>query len=120
MESRKRKEAQRSAIESEIVKVSGSSSIREDEATNADDEDILLSIPLTCKKIRPSNIISPELASALDQTKISDRNAIDVMSPNAQSLGHNPSEIDLNKKSIRQARRGHRETIVAEIRTSFT
>ena len=46
MESRKIKEAQRSAIESEIVEVSDSSSIREDEATNADD-DILLSIPLT-------------------------------------------------------------------------
>ena len=90
MESRKRKEAQRSAIESETVVVSGSSRSRENEATNADDEDVLLSTPLTCNKIRSSNIISSALASALDQTKISDRNATYFLAVNAQSLEHNP------------------------------
>ena len=119
MESSKRNEAQRSAIESETVEVSGSSRSREDETTNAGVEDVLLSTPLTYKKIRPSVIISPELAYALDQTKINDRNETYVLTANTQSLGHNPSEIALNKKSIRQSRR-HRDTIAAKIRTLST
>ena len=59
----------------EKVAASGSSSSEED----ADDEDFLLFTPSTCRKIRPSNIISPELASAFDQSKIIDKNATNVL-----------------------------------------
>ena len=71
------------------------------------------------KRTRPSNIINPALASALDRSKISDRNATYVLAAAVESLGRNPQEIALNKESIRRARRCHRESIAKEIRASF-
>ena len=107
MESEKRKEAQRSAIEPETVEVSGSSCSGEDEATNANDDNVLLSTPSTCKSIRLSNIISPELVSHWIELKLATEMQ-PVLVSTAQSLRHNPSEIALNKESIRQARRCYR------------
>lgn len=60
--------------------------------------------------------MSPELASALDRTTTSNRNAIYVLAATAQSLKHNRLEITLNKESIGQACRRHRAAIAAEIR----
>ena len=45
-----------------------------------------LSYSHTIKKQRPTNIISPELASALDRTNVSDRNATYLLVATAQSL----------------------------------
>ena len=48
------------------------------------------------------------------------RNATYILSATAKSLGYDPSELTLNKESIRQARRRHRENIAAEVRNSFS
>lgn len=66
-----------------------------------------------------SNIVTSRVASALDRTKVSDRNAMYVLSTTVQSLGHNIQNFTLNRESIRQARREYREKIANEIRTSF-
>jgi hypothetical protein len=71
------------------------------------------------KIMRPSKIISPEISSALDRSKLSDRNAVYVLAAAAQSLGHDPQKLVINRESIRQARREYRETIAKEIRASF-
>uniref|UniRef100_A0A2S2PCY9 Uncharacterized protein n=1 Tax=Schizaphis graminum TaxID=13262 RepID=A0A2S2PCY9_SCHGA len=66
-----------------------------------------------------STIVTSRVASALDRTKVSDRNAMYVLSATLQSLGHNIQNFTLNRESIRQARREYREKIADEIKTSF-
>ena len=70
--------------------------------------------------IRPNGIISPELAAALDRTNVSDRNATYILAATAQTLGHNPNTLAINKESIRRARRTHRETAADGIKAAFT
>lgn len=65
------------------------------------------------------NIVTPELASALDRTKVSDRNATYILSAAAKSLGYDPRHLTLNKESVRLARRQYREEITCEIRKTF-
>jgi len=56
----------------------------------------------------------------LGRTKTSNRNATCVLAAAAESLGHSPSSIVLNRESIRKARRQHRETAAKELQASFT
>ena len=72
--------------------------------------------PKSLRIPRPVNVFTPELASALDRTKVSDRNATHSCHL-AMTL---MIELTLNKESIRQARRRHRENIAAEIPSSFS
>ena len=45
-------------------------------------------------------VVNPELAAALDRTKVSDRKAVFVIAETAKSLGHNIDELALNRDSI--------------------
>ncbi len=98
---------------------SSESSTSSEESSDNDSGNAAYKPPKNVKRKRPSNIIGPELASALDRTKISDRNATYVLAAAAESLGHSLEDITLNKESIRTARRRHRETVANEIRVSF-
>ena len=86
-----------------------------DESSSEDDDDELLmpsgpSANKLCPR-RPASIITTGVAAALDRTKTSDRNATYVLAAAAQSLGHNPADIAINRESIRKARRKNREKI---------
>lgn len=96
-----------------------SSSDVETEASNSDDDIDLQKNPAKPKRSRPPNVVSPGLAAALDRTKESDRNAMYIIAAAAQSLGHSPSAMALNKESIRRARHKPREIAASEIQASF-
>jgi len=74
----------------------------------------------TIKKQRPTNIISPELASALDRTNVSDRNATYLLAATAQSLGHDVAEFAINRTSIRRARIASRSQIAERVKLEFS
>jgi hypothetical protein len=94
-----------------------------DESSSEDDDDeLLMPSGPSAKKLcprRPASIITTGVAAALDRTKTSDRNATYVLAAAAQSLGHNPADIAINRESIRKARRKNREKIAREIQESF-
>ncbi|GBM75037.1 hypothetical protein AVEN_213331-1 [Araneus ventricosus] len=50
------------------------------------------------------DIITPELATVLDRTKVSDRKAIFVAAKTAKSLGYDIKEVGLNRSTIRRKR----------------
>ena len=47
-------------------------------------------------------VVTPELAAALDRTKVSDRKAVFVIAETAKSLGQNIDDLALNRDSIRR------------------
>jgi hypothetical protein len=71
------------------------------------------------QRLHVVNIITSELASALDRTKVSDRNATYLLSAAAKSLGFDPRDLALNKESVRLARRQNRKDITSEIKKTF-
>lgn len=114
-ESRCRKEAQRVEKEEETVVLLSTSSSEE---CSEDETDKFNSGPSLRRK-RPRNIVSLEVASALDRAKVSNRSAAYVLAATAKSLGHNVADIALNRESIRSVRRKHRKQIAADIRANF-
>jgi len=64
-------------------------------------------------------IMTPALASALDRTKVSDRKATMVLISAAKSLGHDVSELNINRSSIRRCRIKHRRDMADEIMATF-
>jgi len=116
-ESRRRKEAQRVEKEEETVELTCTSS-SEESSDNETDKFSAGDGPRLRRK-RQRNVVSLELASALDRTKVSNRNATYVLAATAQALGHNVADIALNRESVRSARRKHREQIATEICASF-
>lgn len=118
-EKRKAKETERRQ-EGAMNVESGSSSVGQSE-TSGDDFDHSDSpqTPSQPKRRRPTNVLSPGLAAALDRTKVSDRNAAYIIAAAAESFGHSPSALVINKESIRRARRNHREVAAKEIQASF-
>ena len=59
------------------------------------------------------------VAAALDRTKVIYRNATYIIAAAAQSLGHSPLALAINKESIRRARCKDREIAANEIQASF-
>lgn len=82
--------------------------------------DVLFTPRLPPKTPRLKTVMTPELTSALDRAKISDRNATYVLAAAAQSLGHDINDISVNRETIRLARAKNREQISNEIKSAFT
>lgn len=55
------------------------------------------------------NVVTPGVAASLDRAKVSDRAAVYVLTETARSLGHNPEELNINRSSIHDHCRQHRE-----------
>jgi len=51
--------------------------------------------------------------------KVSDCNATFILASVAKSLGHDPAQLAINKESVRQSRRRHREASAQKIKASF-
>lgn len=60
------------------------------------------------------------LSSALDRTKMSNRQAVHVLSAAAVSLGHDPAELVMNRESFRRERIKFRQISAAEIKAAFS
>lgn len=113
----KREEDRASAARCQIVENEGSGSSDSSE----DEKDVTYesrAVPKSEVK-KPANIVSSDVASALDRTKVSDRNATFIIASVAKAMGHDPSQLALNKESVRQSRRHHRETAAREIKEAF-
>ena len=72
------------------------------------------------KKRGRKEVLSPNLSTALDQTKTTDRMAMYIIANTAQSLGHNVSELILNRSTIRRKRIKHQSTKFLEVQSNFT
>jgi hypothetical protein len=72
------------------------------------------------KKLRNRNIITPQLASTLDRTKVSNRKATFILSAAAKSMGQNLENIAISEASIRRSRRQNRQQISNDIRAAFS
>ena len=117
-ETRKAKEAER--IEQTAMNVEFSSSSEGDTETRSDADGF--DPPQSSRKpkrSRPTNVVSPGIAATLDRTKVSDRNAVYIIAAAAESLGHSPSTLAINKDSIRRSRHKHYEITVTNIQASF-
>ena len=64
-------------------------------------------------------VITPQLASALDRTEVSNRSAPYVVAVVIRSLGHDPEDFSVNRESIRKARLQNRESAASNIRDEF-
>ena len=53
---------------------------------------------------RPVSVVSSEVASALDRTQVSDRNAAFLVAATAKSLDEDVSSIAVSRSTIRRAR----------------
>jgi hypothetical protein len=71
------------------------------------------------KKRGRKNIITSDLASALDRTKVSDREAVHILSATAFSLGQDLNECALNRSTIRRRRRENRKTKANSLKGSL-
>lgn len=68
-----------------------------------------------------SNIVTREVAAALDRTATSDRSAAHILSAIASTsqLGENVDRMILSRSAIRRARMKHREAFTVEIKATF-
>ncbi|KAE9523786.1 hypothetical protein AGLY_015846 [Aphis glycines] len=65
------------------------------------------------------NIMNSEIVTALDRTKVSDRNAVHILIATAQSLGCNANNIAINRSTIRRNRVFLRQKVSDDIKVSF-
>ncbi|KAK2703771.1 hypothetical protein QYM36_017903 [Artemia franciscana] len=64
-------------------------------------------------------VVTPELAAALDRTKVSDRKAVFVIAETTKSLGMTIDQLALNRDSVRRLTEKHRIHSSASIRAKF-
>ena len=108
----------------ELASSSSSSSPCRKSATSDADDEPQPSTSATCpappkRRRGREKIISPTVAAALDRTGISDRQTVYVLSAVAETLGHDVSELTVNRESIRQSRRRHRKQAAQDIKAAF-
>ena len=65
------------------------------------------------------NIVSRGLASALDRTNISSRNATFVLTEVASSLGHDVTALSINRSTIHRAKSAHRATMASKLKSEL-
>lgn len=65
------------------------------------------------------NIMTPGLMATLDRTKLSSRQAAFVLAETAKSLGHDISELNVNRMSIHRHRQKNRAKFVSEYKQNF-
>jgi hypothetical protein len=95
---------------------SNSSSIGEEEAQPG----CSTSTAPATKRVKREHIISPDLAMALDRTKLSDRKAMLVLSAAASACGKDINEVVLSRSTLQRQRSATRKTIANDIKQTFT
>ncbi|KAK0053790.1 hypothetical protein Bpfe_016784 [Biomphalaria pfeifferi] len=66
------------------------------------------------------NLITKDVAAALDRTKVSDREAVYLLASAAHALGHDVQQLPVSRSSIRRARIEHRESEANSIQNAFS
>jgi len=112
----KRSAEEQAELEETVELLSSAQNTSEDSDHNG--AAVAVSVPK--KSCRAKNITMPELAGALDRTKVSDRSAVHILSATASALGRDTSDLAISRSSIRRSRRIQRKAIADEIQTSYT
>lgn len=68
---------------------------------------------------KKQSIMTPELSSALDRTKTSNRAAVFILALAAVGMGLNPENMVINRESIRLARLANSKEITIQMRENF-
>ncbi|KAK0063561.1 hypothetical protein Bpfe_007202 [Biomphalaria pfeifferi] len=66
------------------------------------------------------NLITKDVAAALDRTKVSDKEAVYLLASAAHALGHDVQQLPVSRSSIRRARIEHRESEANSIQNAFS
>lgn len=101
-----------------IIVVSWDYTSEEESTEDETITNIEISGPSTIKRVR-KEIISHRLSAALDKYKISDRDAVHLLTATAESLNVNTSEYIINRSSIKRAREKCREKLAVAIKSKF-
>lgn len=70
-------------------------------------------------KVMRKNVLTPELAAALDRCNISDRKAVHIAAAAAVSLGHEASSLAISRSTISRARMQNRTNLVLKLKDEF-
>ncbi|KAK2707759.1 hypothetical protein QYM36_015456 [Artemia franciscana] len=98
-----------------------SSSSDEEDTDNSDDDTVSCKAGPTQEKRQRGRkvVVTLQLAATLDRTKMSDRKAMFIISETAKSLGHNITDLALNRNSIRRLRMKHWSVQSAALKAEF-
>jgi len=81
-------------------------------------------LPMPCSSSKKQRgrkeIMTVKISSALDKCKVSDRDAVHLIIAVSESLGHNVSDIIVNRSSIKRYREKTRLALATEIRNAFS
>ena len=92
------------------------------EEPSQDDADASGSVrPLSQKKAKRANknIVTSSLTGALNQTKVSDRKALFLLTETSRALGKNVEELNRNRSSISRQLMKHRAQIAKKLKDEF-
>ena len=65
------------------------------------------------------NVVTPQLAIALDRTKVTDRSAAYVLTETIRFLGQDPKEFNTNRTSIQRLSNLHRKSLASSLKAEF-
>ena len=114
---RMQREVKEKSVREETAELTSSS----DSNAEVSDNDDNSTTPSTAKRsCRARNVVTANLTAALDRTKVSDRCAVHILSAAACALGHDPSQLAINRSSIRRSRRTQRKSLAEEVQVSYS
>lgn len=124
MNSKQEQEALYSSCSSAVKLSSDSSSGEEAEAaeqtTGSESE---MYVPPKRKRVLSSierkSLLSKDVTSALDRSKVTDRQAVHLLAAAAHSLGRSVDDVTVSRSSIQRARCANRSNTAADVKTSF-
>lgn len=91
----------------------------EDDDDEKEDMDDIVKFQNRTKK-KMTKIITPQLSSALDNSKTSNRNAVNILAATCKSLNMDLKSINLNRESIRLNRNNERQNTATEVKKDFS
>jgi len=85
---------------------------------DTDNYDFPISSPLEIKRAR-REIVTPRLSATLDKCKISDRDAVHLLTSCVEAMSLNPLDFVINRTSIRRSRQHFRELNSSNMKLKF-
>ncbi|XP_039315242.1 uncharacterized protein LOC120359881 isoform X1 [Solenopsis invicta] len=107
-------------IETDIPFSSQPGTSKSEEYAETETENNFSSSPKLSKSKRArKNILTARLSAALDRCKISDRDAVHILTACVDAINLNPQEFVINRTSIKTAREYYRKKISLDVKSKF-
>ena len=114
-----RESARRAAVEVEVELSGGIEGTSSDSKEEAEEEVCEMRTTTTLPAKIRKTVLTPEVAAALDRTKVSDRNAMYTIASTAKALGHDVNNLVLSSSTIRRRRRAVRCLAARDLQENF-